>query len=53
MTTLETLELENAKLRIQCAELQRKHDELLRTHILHQLVAMEMSGIRPKFRELH
>ena len=45
-TELERLKRENEKL-------QKQYDELLRTHILHQLVAMELSGIRPRFEELH
>lgn len=41
------------KLKAAHVKLQRAYDELLRTHILHQLVAMEVANIRPKFTELH
>lgn len=46
MSELEKLKQANEKL-------QRRYDELLRTHILHQLVALETNGLRPKFKELH
>lgn len=46
MTELEQLKAEHEKL-------QREYDALLRQHILHQLVAMETRGLRPKFTELH
>lgn len=41
------------KLKVAHEKLQREYDALLRTHILHQLVAQELAGIRPKFVELH
>lgn len=41
------------KLKAQNAKLQQQYDALLRQHILHQLVAMETAGLRPKFKELH